>query len=170
MSPAASAKDKARRLYVSQSLGLVQIAKELGLAPSTILRYSKEDKKAGLDWDLERARGWQNESYLTQEFRICLGLLLGEAKKCLLELEKDPGLSPEGRAKLIMGLMGTIQKATKVAQTVDPKLKAESLITGCLQVVGEVFIEKAPELSEVFLAQTNEIERRILEAKEKWQA
>ncbi|OGG98908.1 MAG: hypothetical protein A2600_06315 [Candidatus Lambdaproteobacteria bacterium RIFOXYD1_FULL_56_27] len=169
MSPAPSAKEKARHLYVTQALSLTQIAHELALVPSTILRYLREDQKTGLDWDLERARGWQDETFLTQEFRSCLGLLLGEAKKCLKELEKDPSLSSEGRAKLVMGLMGTIQKATLVAKNMDPKLKAEALIAGCLHVVGEVFIEKAPELSELFLAQTTEIERRILEAKERWQ-
>lgn len=164
----ATRKHKARELYCQQNLTYAEVAALLGLRPSTVQAYATEDAKAGQRWQRAQEPDWSDDAQLRREFLDCLGLLLAEARRCLKDLRSDSLLGPEVRAKQIGNLMGIIEKATQTAKKFDPILNLESVVTGCLKVVGEVFIERAPELSEVFLAQTQEIERRLVEVKDQW--
>jgi len=167
MKAAEQRKKKAIRLY-QKGKSPAEIAKKLKVTVPTVRRYLKGRPVTLKEPPRAQLTKTKAPEGLKFEFQQCFALIFQEARRCLDELREDRELRPEARVKQIQVLMDSIAKATQTAKKLDPSLNLEVVIGELMTIVGEVLLAKAPALGEVFIAQTHEIERRILQQKDQW--
>jgi len=163
-------KERAYTYYVHHQLEMGPIAQKLEITLDTLSRYINEDAKAGRNWHLNRTKLVLNDDFLRAEYRDWLVLVISEAKRVIEEVKEDQSCNAIERSQHITAMMTAIEKAATTAKRLDPVLHVERVIAGCLKIIGEVLMEESSELLELFLAKTEEIERRILSRKEIWGA
>ncbi len=146
------AKNEVRRLYVFENLSLVSCAVATKVSYQTAMRWKKQAKDVGDDWDKVRTAHTLAGGSIEEISRQILTDLITQFKATMDKLKHDENLSAKERVALLASLSDSYNKSVGASRKLMPETSELATAMKVLERLSKYIQEHKPEVLEVFVS------------------
>lgn len=151
MAHAPETRDKVRRLYVFDRIGLEMAALQCGVSMSTASRWKREAQEAGDDWDKLRAAAILSGDGIESIARAALTGFLTQYQATMDTLNANPDIPAEKKVAMLASLADSFNKTVAASRKVLPETSELATAMAVVQKLASFIREKYPKHAQAFV-------------------
>ncbi|GHU10873.1 hypothetical protein FACS1894185_3140 [Betaproteobacteria bacterium] len=140
-----------RAAYVFDQIDLPAAAALAAVPEATARRWKIAAKKAGDDWDKARGAQYLAGDGLEAVARQTIAAFAGQVQSTTLALQRDEGLAPEVKAKLMASLADAFTKIMAGSRRLMPETDRLAVAQDVLRRFGDFVAQQKPTLASEFV-------------------
>lgn len=144
-------RDKVRRLYVFDRIGLEMAALQCGVSMSTASRWKRESAEAGDDWDKMRAAAILAGDGIETVARAALAGFLTQYQATMELLNTNPDIPAEKKVQMLASLADSFNKTVAASRRVLPETSQLATAMEVVQKLAGFIREKYPKHAQAFV-------------------
>lgn len=143
-------KDRLRKLYVFERIGLEVAAMQCKVSMSTASRWKREAAENGDDWDKFRAAAMLAGDGIESVARMALAGFLTQYHATMEVITVDTDLPAETKVKMLASLADSFNKTVSASKRVLPETSQLATAMDVVQKLAGFIREKYPKHAQVF--------------------
>lgn len=144
-------RDKLRRLYVFDRIGLEMAALQCGVSMSTAGRWKRESQDEGDDWDKLRAANLLAGGGIENVARAALTGFLTQYQATMETLTNNPDIKAEAKVQMLASLADAFNKTVSASKRVLPETSQLATAMEVVQKLAAFIREKHPKHAAAFV-------------------
>lgn len=144
-------RDKVRRLYVFDRIGLEMAALQCGVSMSTASRWKREAMDEGDDWDKFRAAAILSGDGIESIARAALAGFLTQYQATMDTLNANPDIKAETKVQMLASLADSFNKTVAASRKVLPETSQLATAMEVVQKLATFIREKYPKHAQAFV-------------------
>ncbi|WP_315383530.1 DUF1804 family protein [Microvirgula aerodenitrificans] len=144
-------RDRVRRLYVFERLGLEMAALQCGVSMSTAGRWKREAQDAGDDWDKLRAANILAGGGIENVARAALTGFMTQYQATMDTLNSNAEIQAETKVKMLASLADSFNKTVSASRRVLPETSQLATAMEVVQALAVFIRENYPQHAAAFV-------------------
>lgn len=144
-------RDRVRRLYVFERLGLEMAALQCGVSMSTAGRWKREAETAGDDWDKLRAANILAGGGIENVARAALTGFMTQYQATMDTLNSNAEIQAEAKVKMLASLADSFNKTVSASRRVLPETSQLATAMEVVQALAVFIRENYPQHAAAFV-------------------
>lgn len=144
-------RDRVRRLYVFERLGLEMAALQCGVSMSTAGRWKRESLDAGDDWDKLRAANILAGGGIENVARAALTGFMTQYQATMDTLNSNAEIQAETKVKMLASLADSFNKTVSASRRVLPETSQLATAMEVVQALAVFIRENYPQHAAAFV-------------------